>query len=313
MSEKSLDIRPLTPALQQKALNELNEKPEHLAADITALRAWLRKQPHLKTRQSDQFILNFLRGCKFSLEKAKRKLDQYYTLRSMLPELNQHNFVDDQRLRAIIRLGVTLYLPLPLMEDGPCIMLMRPGKCNPHEFNLTDLLRVSFLLQDISLISNDNMIIAGFMQIGDFEDFSMAHLLQLSPSLIKRFGFYVEEGMPMRIKNSHFFNTGVIFEKMFATVKLVLPAKMVERVQVHSTFESLCEAVPIKYLPKDYGGENGCIEEVAARTEQLILDYREYLLDEQNYGVDEKLRIDDVSNVGTSFGIDGSFRKLNVD
>lgn len=116
------------------------------------------------------------------------------------------------------------------MEDGPCIMLMRPGKCNPHEFNLTDLLRVSFLLQDISLISNDNMIIAGFMQIGDFEDFSMAHLLQLSPSLIKRFGFYVEEGMPMRIKNSHFFNTGVIFEKMFATVKLVLPAKMVERV-----------------------------------------------------------------------------------
>lgn len=85
------------------------------------------------------------------------------------------------------------------------------------------------------------------------------------------------------------------------------------QVQVHSTFESLCEAVPIKYLPKDYGGENGCIEEVAARTEQLILDYREYLLDEQNYGVDEKLRIDDVSNVGASFGIDGSFRKLNVD
>ncbi|XP_039956273.1 alpha-tocopherol transfer protein-like [Bactrocera tryoni] len=313
MSERSLDIRPLTPALQQKALNELNEKAENLAADIAALRAWLLKQPHLKTRQSDQFLVNFLRGCKFSLEKAKRKLDQYYTLRATLPELNQHNFVDDQRMRAIIRLGVTLYLPLPLMEDGPCIMLIRPGKCNPHEFNLTDLLRVSFLLQDISLISNDNMIIGGFMQIGDFEDFSMTHLLQLSPALMKRFGFYVEEGMPMRIKNSHFFNTGVIFEKLFATIKLVLPAKMIERVQVHGTFESLCEAVPIKYLPKDYGGENGSIEEVAAKTEQLVLDYREYLLDEQNYGVDEKLRIDDDSNLGAAFGIDGSFRKLNVD
>lgn len=126
--------------------------------------------------------------------------------------------------------SVTLYLPLPLLEDGPCIMLMRPGKYNPNEFNLSDLLRVSCLLQDINLISNDNMIIGGFMQIGDFEDFSMAHLLQLSPALMKRFGLYVEEGMPMRIKNSHYFNTGVIFEKMFATVKLVLPAKMVERV-----------------------------------------------------------------------------------
>ncbi|XP_011180856.3 alpha-tocopherol transfer protein-like [Zeugodacus cucurbitae] len=313
MSTEVLDIRPLTPALQAKALNELNEKPERLAADIAALRVWLLKQPHLKTRQSDQFLVNFLRGCKFSLEKAKRKLEQYYTLRTTLPELNQHNFVNDQRLRAIIRLGVTLYLPLPLMEDGPCIMLMRPGKYNPNEFNISDMLRVSYLLQDISLISNDNMIIGGFMQIGDFADFSMAHLLQFSPTLMKRFGLYVEEGMPMRIKNSHFFNTGVIFEKLFATVKLVLPAKMVERLHVHSTFESLCEAVPIKCLPKDYGGENGSIEEIVASTEQLVLDYREYLLDEVNYGVDEKLRLDGASNVEERFGIDGSFRKLNVD
>lgn len=82
---------------------------------------------------------------------------------------------------------------------------------------------------------------------------------------------------------------------------------------MHSSFESLCEAVPIKYLPKDYGGENGSIKEVVARTEQLVLDYREYLLDEKNYGVDEKLRIDGPSNVGAQLGIDGSFRMLNVD
>lgn len=82
---------------------------------------------------------------------------------------------------------------------------------------------------------------------------------------------------------------------------------------MHSSFESLCEAVPIKYLPKDYGGENGSIEEVVARTEQLVLDYREYLLDEKNYGVDEKLRIDGASNMGAQLGMDGSFRMLNVD
>ncbi|CAD7012615.1 unnamed protein product [Ceratitis capitata] len=313
MSAIKLEMRPLTPALQQKACDELNEVPERLAADISTLRAWLRQQPHLSARQSDQFLLNFLRGCKFSLEKAKRKLDQYYTLRTTLPDLNQHGFVDDQRLRAIIRLGVTLYLPLPLLEDGPCIMLMRPGKYDPKAFNMTDLLRVSFLLQDIYLISNDNLIIGGFMQIGDFEGFSMAHLLQMSPSLMKRFSLYVEEGMPMRIKNSHFFNTGAIFEKLFATVKLLLPAKMVERFQVHNTFDSLCAAVPKKYLPKDYGGENGSIEEIIAKTEQLVLEYREYLLDEKNYGVDEKCRIGGPNNLETEYGLDGSFRKLNVD
>ncbi|XP_017494173.1 PREDICTED: uncharacterized protein LOC108382299 [Rhagoletis zephyria] len=86
------------------------------------------------------------------------------------------------------------------------------------------------------------------------------------------------------------------------------------QLQVHTTFESLCEAVPIKYLPKEYGGENSSIEEIVARTEQLILEYREYLLEEKYYGVDEKLRVGGGSiNTEPLFGLEGTFRKLDVD
>lgn len=34
----------------------------------------------------DQWILAFLRGCKFSLERTKEKIDAYYTIKSALPE-----------------------------------------------------------------------------------------------------------------------------------------------------------------------------------------------------------------------------------
>lgn len=34
----------------------------------------------------DQLIMTFLRGCKFSLEKTKRKLDMYFTMRAAVPE-----------------------------------------------------------------------------------------------------------------------------------------------------------------------------------------------------------------------------------
>lgn len=30
--------------------------------------------------------MTFLRGCKFSLEKTKRKLDMYFTMRAAVPE-----------------------------------------------------------------------------------------------------------------------------------------------------------------------------------------------------------------------------------
>lgn len=34
----------------------------------------------------DGRIMTFLRGCKFSLEKTKRKLDMYFTMRTAVPE-----------------------------------------------------------------------------------------------------------------------------------------------------------------------------------------------------------------------------------
>ena len=34
-----------------------------------------------------QFLVTFLRGCKFSLERTKAKMDMYYTLRTALPEI----------------------------------------------------------------------------------------------------------------------------------------------------------------------------------------------------------------------------------
>lgn len=103
-SPNHLSLRPLTPALQKKAIDELNEVPARIAQDVAALRDWIAKQPHLKARTTDQFLVAFLRGCKFSLEKAKKKIDSFYTLRTLMPDLFP-DFVEHQRILAIVRLG----------------------------------------------------------------------------------------------------------------------------------------------------------------------------------------------------------------
>lgn len=103
MAATTLQLRPLTEALQKKAIDELNENPNRIAEDIQAFKEWISKQPHLRSRTSDQFLVAFLRGCKYSLEKAKKKLDSYYTLRTNFPDLFS-SFVDEQRARAIMRM-----------------------------------------------------------------------------------------------------------------------------------------------------------------------------------------------------------------
>jgi len=98
-------IRPLSPELQKNAIQILNEVPKKLDDDIAALRDWIRQQPHLKARTDDQFLVNFLRGCKFSLERTKAKIDRFYTLRTKYPEFYLGHNVDVEKLLDIFKLG----------------------------------------------------------------------------------------------------------------------------------------------------------------------------------------------------------------
>lgn len=98
-------IKPLPPHLQKIAEEELYEVPSRIPEDLEALKLWIKQQPHLKTRTNDQFLIQFLRGCKYSLERAKEKINLFYTLKTKFPNMLGAYDVDDDKFRRIQRLG----------------------------------------------------------------------------------------------------------------------------------------------------------------------------------------------------------------
>lgn len=100
-----VNIREISPELQKIAEAELNEVPSRIADDILALRTWMSKQAHLIARTDDQFLVTFLRGSKYSLERAKEKIDLYYTVRSLMPEMFESRDPTDPITLEIIKLG----------------------------------------------------------------------------------------------------------------------------------------------------------------------------------------------------------------
>lgn len=103
-----LELRKLSPALQKKANAELNESDDRIKDDVAALREWLAKQPHINARDDEQFLINFLRGCKYSVEKTKQKLDIYYTARSQLPKYFKNRNVDSPHTQKLIKMGLVV-------------------------------------------------------------------------------------------------------------------------------------------------------------------------------------------------------------
>jgi hypothetical protein len=52
-----------------------------------------------------QLILFFLRGCKFSLEKTKQKMDNYFSMRGALPEFFLNTDPKGEKLMQLLRFG----------------------------------------------------------------------------------------------------------------------------------------------------------------------------------------------------------------
>ena len=71
--------------------------------------------------------------------------------------------------------------------------------------------------------------------------------------------------------------------------------------------------VSTSILPTEYGGEAGPLSDMASEWQRKLTANREWYLDDQKYGSDEKRRVGRAKNADMLFGIDGSFRSLEID
>lgn len=235
-------IRAVCPELAKKAETELNEVPSRLPEDLRMLREWIEKQPHLKARTDDQFLTTFLRGSKFSLERAKEKLDMYYTVRTAITELFTDRDPTKSPTMDVIKCGVFLPLPKLVAPDAPRIMLIRPGAYDANKHNIQQVMKVSYLIMDILAVEDDNLAIAGQMGILDLAHVTMSHFLQMTPSFVKKMTMLGQESSPFRQKGFHYVHTPSTFETVFNLFKSFMNEKNQSRVSTNIILKNLMSA-----------------------------------------------------------------------
>ncbi|XP_068204370.1 alpha-tocopherol transfer protein-like isoform X6 [Palaemon carinicauda] len=303
----------LSPELIQRAKDELNEDPERRAADIQHIRDWLKKQPHIKARTDDWTILRFLRGCKFSLEKTKQKIDMFYTCKSMCPEWYTNRDPQDKKLRAILEMGGLLPLN-GVSVRGARPVIFRMGLPLDIDYTVDDLTRANQNVLDVLFDEDESIGINGIEIIADVKHMTLGFVAQMTPSYIKKAATVMQEGYPMRPKGLNYINTPAAFDTVFNIFKSFMKEKMKKRVHIHgSDLESLYKQVPKECLPVEYGGTNGTIEEIKDYWLKRVDARRDWLLEDEKYGVDESKRPGKPKTTADLFGIEGSFRKLNID
>ncbi|XP_068086601.1 retinol-binding protein pinta [Anabrus simplex] len=311
MKQSIPGIRPLSPKLEAASRKNINEVPERRQEDLARIREWILTQPHLTARTDDAFLLIFLRGCKFSLEKTKEKIDAYYTYRTALPEFFSNRDPMLPELQTL--LNTAMVLTLDCEPDCGPLWLYRPSNFDPKVSNVNDVVKVMFMMVEIVLMESEESVIYGQNLLIDLENVSMSHLLQLSPLLIKKLFQVWQAGYPCRPQAMNFINTPSFFETLLSLMRSLLKEKLKARFFLHPNIEALQTDKLRSILPTEYGGDAGSMKSLGAAWKAKIESYRDYFLEDEKYCVDESKRPGKPKTVEEMFGAEGSFRSLQVD
>ncbi|KAL0267089.1 UNVERIFIED_CONTAM: hypothetical protein PYX00_009450 [Menopon gallinae] len=307
----------LNPEDLKAALDSIGETESKLQQYRQLVKDWMKCQPHLPSDKYDEDIIDiFIRGCKFNLERIKYKLDNYFTVRTVSPELFGDWNPCGETLKEAMKNFTVIPLPIPL-SSGYRVVLHKYLSADTSTFVYRDIVTLMLMTSDIRLREEPPLL--GDVFIFDVANFSAGHLTKFSIPVLRKAlqCTQVTENFhnryPQRLKEIHMINAPVVVDKLVNLFKQFMKEKMRNRFHIHSQHETLYKFVPPSHLPKDYGGELESLGEFQSRWQEKLASYKTYFLQQANIKSDETKRKENSNgSAGDVYGCEGAFRKLDV-
>lgn len=248
-----LDLEDLDEEYKKRATKDLRETPENVQEALKAIRQMIKDEPGLNLPiEDEQFLIKFLRPCKYYPNSAFRLMKKFYVFKAKHPKWAANLYPTP--LRHVFDKEVFQFLPTR-SSTGSRIMIVNVGtKWNPKEVSLDDLFRAVMLSIELAMIEPKTQV-GGVHVILNMKGLSLSHVYVFSPSLAKMMVEWVQECAPVRLKAIHVINQPFVFNVLWALFKPFVGEKLRQRLFFHGTnLKPLCEQISAKCLPPYYGG-----------------------------------------------------------
>ncbi|KAI5638791.1 CRAL/TRIO domain-containing protein [Phthorimaea operculella] len=275
---------------------------------VTTVREWYKKQPHLPQGElHDEVIIRRLITQKFSIERVKEKVDNFFTARHKMPELLCNRDPLSPELDKLLKQGYWVILPKKT-PDNKRVTIFRSF---PTVESLTEIIKIAFMVTDYRL-HNDDM--GGDHWIFDFSHISLQQAMQFTPMLIVKIMFFLNYCAGPKVVGQYLVNLPPFAATILALFKKSMKKKMVERLYLYNSFEKLYETIPKSILPKEYGGDDYSCQDITEEWRKTFQSspWRDYFLQQEHVKTDESKRTSP-NKIDEMFGLAGSFRQLEFD
>ncbi|XP_066589164.1 alpha-tocopherol transfer protein-like isoform X2 [Prorops nasuta] len=239
--------------LQEVAKRELRESPENQQEGIRRLKELLKGETDLICPiDNESWLIRFLRPCKYYPESAHKLVKNYYSFK--VKHANVYDGLKPSKEKNIFEQNILVVLP-NRDQHGRRILIIELGKKWKHnKCSLDEVFKGCVLYLEAAMLEPSSQI-AGAVVIFDMDGLSLQQTWQFTPPFAKRIVDWLQDAVPLRIKNIHIVNQPYVFNMVFALFKPFLREKLKSRIIFHGTDrKSLHQYISPKCLPECYGG-----------------------------------------------------------
>lgn len=226
----------------------------------------------------------------------------------------------------------SLYSVLPqLTQNRYKILYCKLIDPDPAKYNHANQVNLFDMIVTLELFLNGPS--EGHVFVIDMENIVFGHMARLNLMVLKKFFMYLQEGLPVRLKGFYFINAVSFMDKIMALIKPFMKKELMQMLYIYSQsgdLQNFYEFVPKVCLPSDLGGtadscailasesrlhnrEQRFICVVAEKQLDMLEEHREFFLEDQKLLVDETQRPGKPKTSTELFGMEGTFKKLDLD
>ncbi|KAF7280371.1 hypothetical protein GWI33_006102 [Rhynchophorus ferrugineus] len=249
----TLDLSPPNELTKAQAAKELRETPEIVKEALEELRKLLENDDTIYFKNTDEVLIMYLRPVKFYAKSA-------HTLMKQIAAFKQkHKDLLDNLLPIDEKQAFTEYNIVNVLKDrdhkGRRVLIVKcGGNWDPSKVTTDQIFRMFYLIHEAALLEEETQI-KGVVVIMDYDGLGMKQVRALTPAFSMKLLGFIQEAMPLRLKEVHMVKQPFIFKMVWQIFKPFIGEKLKNRIHFHgSDMSSLHKFMEPSHLPKDYGG-----------------------------------------------------------
>uniref|UniRef100_A0A8W7PJJ8 CRAL-TRIO domain-containing protein n=1 Tax=Anopheles coluzzii TaxID=1518534 RepID=A0A8W7PJJ8_ANOCL len=208
-------------------------------------------------------------------QNADFKKNNYPLMHNLAPEDEKLSFIDHKIVNVLTNRD----------RKGRRILIVSCGAVwDPKAVTAEKLFRMFYLVHLVAQLEPATQI-NGVVIVMDFEGLSLKQVRGLSPSFSKLLLTFLQEAVPLRMKEFHILKQPYIFNMVWTLFKPFIGDKLKKRLYFHgSDMKKLHKHIDPADLPKNYGGTRPALDYSSRDWYPCIEKYTDHIQRWNGYG-----------------------------